>query len=1068
MRLVCSGDKGPGSTKRQIEYCPHASGASGASLSRKQSRTAQASHHSKVGEFGTHDGIEEGQKEGADAGLEDEEGGTDEITTGLCGTHGCILIRHHPGLCICPVPDRRAKTRVRREKELAAERERREEKAAAGKEYGAARAREPWRPEQKEREERARAKTTANERQRRAKVTEDLVRAEKATAAAAAVAASSVKVTKVHHKVKVTWSPKGVVGAPIAPSKALTEEMIRVSSDASSDAKAAGRNVAAADERKEGEAYAYDPIPRSVALTRAAGCLLRLRDATAHKPTLYHEVVQALHLRRSDALSAASLNDRVGRVLASCPLFHRELVSEHGTLASDCALVSATVLLHGARTMDEAGLAIWHREAAEAAAAGGAVAAAVALGLLAGGAAGEGPAVPSDTVRGWAVRIKALGVSSGRALRFTPPPPQPQQQHPLQQQLSSEAASSVADDLTEYSLRLGTRSRGRAGGCALSWRQPTLPPGAGDAAAAAAEASSWVGLYCSLDMRAHLDSVAPHLGGPHPGGTRFGGVEGSSAAVAPPPCCFARVQIPTAAAPTAAAAAAAAAARIPTGGSLEFGARLLSAAATAAAAACASTPAPPAWAVGSPTPLVFALHAHGRVVATSEPVVLRGGAASGVAGGTAGGATCGAAVRAIKVGRLAGAAFAVRPDDWMPLASAVATPATAAASSTSASAVTDSVEEEDGEGDKSNDDEEEAAEEAAEKEEEGAEKEELEEAMGAEELSRLLCPLIEISTPGDEPPYASLLKLGYAEIERWSDLDWGLTSDYDAAIGSGAVAGHELGRSGGSRRRPSFGSGGGESPKLWKGIRVTPTESSAAGSANSAWKAVRAETEDADPYGLGGNTKGSEGYGELTLGSMQRVSLLLSHLRRAVLHRLGCGVWAHAYDLSRSSSLVDVGSGYGKAILHLALATGMRSAVGIECVISRHEIAEHSLQEARLKLMLQPSLAGEMADLEVGGGDEGEGSERGTDHFANVHFQFGDATLGRSLDFTHVYAFDRVFSPTTMTALAAVSRIPPPHVPFFPGPSFLRVFFSPPCLSTLLAGADALSLLCLRLVPISL
>ena len=42
-----------------------------------------------------------------------------------------------------------------------------------------------------------------------------------------------------------------------------------------------------------------------------------------------------------------------------------------------------------------------------------------------------------------------------------------------------------------------------------------------------------------------------------------------------------------------------------------------------------------------------------------------------------------------------------------------------------------------------------------------------------------------------------------------------------------------------------------------------------------------------------------------------------------------------------------------------------------------------------------------------------------------VQFHFGDATVGATLDFTHVYAFDRVFSKRTMRAVARIlSRSP--------------------------------------------
>jgi len=47
------------------------------------------------------------------------------------------------------------------------------------------------------------------------------------------------------------------------------------------------------------------------------------------------------------------------------------------------------------------------------------------------------------------------------------------------------------------------------------------------------------------------------------------------------------------------------------------------------------------------------------------------------------------------------------------------------------------------------------------------------------------------------------------------------------------------------------------------------------------------------------------------------------------------------------------------------------------------------------------------------------------DPFESVYFHFGDATLGSHLDFSHVYVFDRVFSPTTMASLARVLQRSP-------------------------------------------
>ena len=42
-----------------------------------------------------------------------------------------------------------------------------------------------------------------------------------------------------------------------------------------------------------------------------------------------------------------------------------------------------------------------------------------------------------------------------------------------------------------------------------------------------------------------------------------------------------------------------------------------------------------------------------------------------------------------------------------------------------------------------------------------------------------------------------------------------------------------------------------------------------------------------------------------------------------------------------------------------------------------------------------------------------------------IEFHFGDSTVGHDLNFTHVYCFDRVFSPTTLRALALLLRRSP-------------------------------------------
>merc|ERR1712194_732466 len=56
------------------------------------------------------------------------------------------------------------------------------------------------------------------------------------------------------------------------------------------------------------------------------------------------------------------------------------------------------------------------------------------------------------------------------------------------------------------------------------------------------------------------------------------------------------------------------------------------------------------------------------------------------------------------------------------------------------------------------------------------------------------------------------------------------------------------------------------------------------------------------------------------------------------------------------------------------------------------------------------------------------GGGEAPDPFGAVCLHFGDATIGTSLDFTHIYAFDRVFSPKTLTALATILTASPFYV----------------------------------------
>lgn len=201
--------------------------------------------------------------------------------------------------------------------------------------------------------------------------------------------------------------------------------------------------------------------------------------------------------------------------------------------------------------------------------------------------------------------------------------------------------------------------------------------------------------------------------------------------------------------------------------------------------------------------------------------------------------------------------------------------------------------------------------------------------------------------------------------------------------------------------------------------------------------------------------------------------------------------WCPSFDLTGDMvRFVDVGSGYGKVVAHVAIENSVR-AVGIECVISRHELAEQALQEAKVELLLNPpapsrapsktvatcaveggTLAGAgggrragkrrarskagaessatddtaaaeeataaaaveqaAAAAEVAGGGGTDGAEGEVADatsidgpLALISLHFGDATFGRCLDFSHIYCFDRVFSPVTMRALARLLQRSP-------------------------------------------
>jgi len=101
---------------------------------------------------------------------------------------------------------------------------------------------------------------------------------------------------------------------------------------------------------------------------------------------------------------------------------------------------------------------------------------------------------------------------------------------------------------------------------------------------------------------------------------------------------------------------------------------------------------------------------------------------------------------------------------------------------------------------------------------------------------------------------------------------------------------------------------------------------------------------------------------------------------------------------------VDVGSGYGKVVLHAALARAAGRCEGVEYVGSRAAKAAQLLADLRSGA-LAARLGCESAALRAS--------------LAGCALRRGDATAaGERLDYSHVYMYDKVFAEATLRALA--------------------------------------------------
>jgi hypothetical protein len=238
----------------------------------------------------------------------------------------------------------------------------------------------------------------------------------------------------------------------------------------------------------------------------------------------------------------------------------------------------------------------------------------------------------------------------------------------------------------------------------------------------------------------------------------------------------------------------------------------------------------------------------------------------------------------------------------------------------------------------------------------------------------------------------------YRYVDKKTFLNWGLTSDW-------LVEGPR-------KRRASGGAATPTSPP-------TPQKPERGGSTAECLAKAPESDEDEDP------NASSEGYGEMTEGSIERLLVFLRTLgshpeverlaarkngaeKTKKSRRVARGVSARndhlsEIDLTSSSSFIDVGSGYGKVVLHARLSARVAEAAGIEYVASRADMAADALRELRSgkHAFVTPEALALLRDARA------------------TRLTKGDATKLGAFQFSHVYMYDKVFSDPTTALLAA-------------------------------------------------
>lgn len=182
----------------------------------------------------------------------------------------------------------------------------------------------------------------------------------------------------------------------------------------------------------------------------------------------------------------------------------------------------------------------------------------------------------------------------------------------------------------------------------------------------------------------------------------------------------------------------------------------------------------------------------------------------------------------------------------------------------------------------------------------------------------------------------------YSMVDRLSYLDWGLRSEDEVGLASRLLA---------PPPRPA-------SVPSVELRTLLPLHAQVSGKRERCQVSANLDTFDGcivhdgaiwgeAAHGRGNGGRGaktartSEGYGEATQATAERLIQILSKLTHFV---PAMGGWDGLWNLDADACFLDIGSGYGKVVIHAKLHTGCRSAVGVECVAKRVEISTLALQ----------------------------------------------------------------------------------------------------------------------------